>query len=83
MELFLNIILIICGIMSKFVISTIILISLFGYNLYYRKKRNICNMIIDNKEENIKVISKIGLEYKVKLILYILIFIITLFLSLF
>ena len=74
---------IICGIISMFIISTIILIFIFGYNLYIRKKRNIYNMIIDDKEENINAFSKIGLEYKIKFILYFLVLIITICLGLF
>ena len=69
---------IICGIISVFTVSTIILSFIFGYNLYIRNKRNIYNMIIDDKEENINAFSKIGLEYKIKFLLYSLILIIEL-----
>ncbi len=81
--MYLNIIIIICGIILNFLISTIILIFLFGYNLYSRDKRKICNMIIDDKKENLNVNYKVGLEYKIKLGLYILILIITICLSIF
>ena len=83
LELFLNIIIIICGIISNYLISNIFLIFLFGYNLYSRNKRNIGNMIIDDKKENINTISQIGLEYKIKFVFYFLILIITIWISVF
>ena len=74
LELYLNIIHIIFGFLSNNWLSALISISLFCYNLYYKmKKRNSFNMIIDDFRENLSSSNKVGLEYKIKFVVYVLI----------
>ena len=74
MELYLNIIHIIFGILSNNWLSALISISIFGYNLYFKtKKRNCFNMIIDDMKENLSSSNRVGLIYKIKFVIYVLI----------
>jgi hypothetical protein len=55
-------------------ISLILAIVLFTYNLFSRfKKKNSFTMIIDDMKNNLDSTNKVGLEYKVKFIIYVLI----------
>ena len=49
-------------------------IGLFGYNIYSRLSKNKSfNIIIDDIKGNISSSNKVGLEYKIKFLVYILI----------
>ena len=52
----------------------LIAVGLFCYNLYSKlRKKNNFNIIIDNIQENISSSNKVGLEYKIKFLIYLLI----------
>ena len=69
-----NIAHIIFGFLSNNWLSLIIAISLFVYNLFSKmKKKNSFIMIIDDMKGNLNSSNKVGLEYKIKFVVYVLI----------
>ena len=74
MELIFNAIHVILGFLSNNWLSFLIAIIACGYNLISRlKKRNSFSMIIDDMKHNLDSSNKVGLEYKIKFIIYVLI----------
>ena len=69
-----NIAHIIFGFLSNNWLSLIIAISLFVYNLFSKmKNKNSFIMIIDDMKGNLNSSNKVGLEYKIKFVVYVLI----------
>ena len=74
MELYFNIAHVIFGLLSNNWLSLVIASIFLCYNLFSRlQKKNSFNMIIDDIKENLKSSDKVGIEYKIKFIFYVLI----------
>ena len=74
LELIFNIIHVIFGFLSNNWLSALIAVLAFGYNLISKlRKRNSFTMIIDDMKHNLDSSNKVGLEYKIKFIVYVLI----------
>ena len=84
MEIILNIILVIFGILSNNWLSLLIALIFLLYNLYSRlRKKNSFNILIDDLKHNIDSSKKVGLEYKFKFIFYMIISIYALLFAIF
>ena len=65
---------IIFGFLSNNWLSTLIAFGLLCYNLYSRiKNKNNLSMIIDDMKGNLSSTNKVGLEYKIKFVILVLI----------
>ena len=73
-ELIFNIIQVLFGFLSNNWISFLIAIIFLAYNLYSRmRKKDSFGWIIDDMKRNLNSSNKVGLEYKVKFIVYVII----------
>ena len=62
------------GFLSNNWLSLLVAIIFLLYNLYSRvKKKNSFTMIIDDMKNNLDSSNKVGIEYKVKFIIYVII----------
>ena len=74
MEIYLGIAHIIFGILSNNWLSLLIALCIFGYNLFSKlKKKNSFRLIIDDMSNSLSSTNKVGFEYKIKFVIYILI----------